>query len=54
MMDRRLAGGSMIQGVAYASPDSQTVRASVLQSENKGAASTTTIPASVVAVESKA
>ena len=54
MMDRRLASGSMIQGVVYASPDSQTVRASVLQSENKGAASTTTIPASVVAVESKA
>jgi hypothetical protein len=49
MVDRRLASGSMMQGVAYASPDSQTVRASALQSPNPGATSTTTIPASVVA-----
>jgi hypothetical protein len=54
MVDRRPAGGSMLQGVAYASPDSQTVRASALQSPSPGATSTTTIPASVVSGESQA
>jgi hypothetical protein len=53
VMDRRLPGGSLIQGVAYASPDSQTIRASSLQSENR-AASTSTIPATIVPGESQA
>lgn len=53
VMDRRLTGGSLIQGVAYASPDSQTIRASSLQSENRGA-STSTIPATMVPGESQA
>lgn len=53
VMDRRLPGGSLIQGVAYASPDSQTIRASSLQPENRGA-STSTIPATMVPGESQA
>jgi hypothetical protein len=53
-VDRRLASGSVIQGVAYASPDSQTVRAPVVQSESKAAPQTTTLPGSILVAESKA
>ncbi len=53
IMDRRLAGGSLIRGVAYASPDSQTIRASSLRSENRGA-SASTIPVTMVPGESQA
>jgi hypothetical protein len=54
IVDRRLASGSVIQGVAYSSPDSQTVRAPIVQSESKAAPQTTTLPGSLVVAESKA